>query len=291
MENYEEKIKQLKELLDKRIAEGKSANTELAISKQDDKEVLIIRKHYAFETKKQDDGTFTHPVSDGKKDRDWDMIDVNGWELKDFKKNPVVMFGHDYRTMPIGKNKGIKAQDGFLMAKTEFDPNDEFAQKVQQKYETGFMKAWSVGFIPLEWETYHDEKSGRSGVHYKKTELLEYSAVPIPANPRAIASVGKSIEEEIEGKAKVDFTDIEEIQTKDSGKIEISKIEAMADAIIEKAKAIPSDNPEKSIYDLILGDPGLEPKDDDKNKNLSEDDIESLAKAIAIKLKLILLNK
>jgi phage head maturation protease len=53
------------------------------------------------------------------------------------------------------------------------------------------LNAVSVGFIPLEWE---DIKEGNltTGWDIKKWELLEFSAVAVPANQDAIAEAVKS---------------------------------------------------------------------------------------------------
>jgi hypothetical protein len=42
------------------------------------------------------------------------------------------------------------------------------------------LRAWSIGFEPLR-VTPH-----RRGVRYDEWNLLEYSAVPVPENPRAL---------------------------------------------------------------------------------------------------------
>ena len=34
-------------------------------------------------------------------DRDDEVIEVTGWDLKNFKKNPVIMWAHNYSNPPI----------------------------------------------------------------------------------------------------------------------------------------------------------------------------------------------
>ena len=41
-------------------------------------------------------------------DRDGDIIDVDGWNLNEWNKNPVIMWAHDYSLPPIAK--GIRAE-------------------------------------------------------------------------------------------------------------------------------------------------------------------------------------
>jgi HK97 family phage prohead protease len=122
-------------------------------------------------------------------DRDKEVIDVNGWDLKNFKKNPVIMFGHDYHSLPIGRATKIGVKDGKLMNVVEFPPEGtyEFADIVQRLVDTGYLKTQSVGFIPKEWEDGDfEEKSDKPRRTFKKQELLEISIVPVPSNPNAL---------------------------------------------------------------------------------------------------------
>ena len=41
-------------------------------------------------------------MSDGSVDRMGDIIDLDGWRLDNFRKNPVALFGHN-ASFPIGK--------------------------------------------------------------------------------------------------------------------------------------------------------------------------------------------
>ena len=63
----------------------------------------------------------------------------------------------------------------------KFAPTD-FAQEVAVLYRTGFQKGVSVGFKPLRYEERRHEKTGAS----LEQELLETSAVPVPASRNAL---------------------------------------------------------------------------------------------------------
>ena len=52
-------------------------------------------------------------------------------------------------------------------------------------YKGGFLNAVSVGFIPVRWEDGSEKLGYRR--KYIEQELLEVSAVAIPANPDALA--------------------------------------------------------------------------------------------------------
>jgi hypothetical protein len=126
-------------------------------------------------------------------DRDGESLRPEGVVLDNYKSNPIVCWGHSY-DMPskiVGKNIWIKADEKGLIAKTAF-ANNEFADQVYRAYTedvggTGpLLRGWSVGFIPMEYET--PTKGSKDGPRriYTKWELLEYSAVPIPCSPESL---------------------------------------------------------------------------------------------------------
>jgi len=148
-----------------------------------------IYKILDSEVKKVGERQYEFIASTMDMDRDKEVIDVNGWDLKNFKKNPVIMFGHDYHSLPIGRATKIGVKDGKLMNVVEFPPEGtyEFADIVQRLVETGYLKTQSVGFIPKEWEDGDfEEKSDKPRRTFKKQELLEISIVPVPSNPNAL---------------------------------------------------------------------------------------------------------
>jgi len=128
--------------------------------------------------------TLTAYVSTGARDRMDEVLSPEGVDLTKFKKNPVVLFAHDYHQPPIGKALWIKKDGDGILSKMQF-ANTAFAQEIFNLYKDGFMKAFSVGFIPKDF-TDGDGKKTPSRT-YNKWEMLEYSAVPVPANPEALA--------------------------------------------------------------------------------------------------------
>ena len=139
------------------------------------------------EVKKVGERQYEFTASTADMDRDGEVIDVEGWDLKNFKKNPVIMYAHAYNTLPIGKATHIGVKDGKLKNTIEFPPEGtyEFADIVERLVNTGYLKTESVGFIPRKWEDGDGgEKTPRRT--YTKQELLEISIVPIPSNPHAL---------------------------------------------------------------------------------------------------------
>jgi len=144
------------------------------------------------EVKKVGERQYEFTASTADQDRDGEVIDVAGWDLKNFKKNPVIMFAHDYRTLPIGRATKIGIREGKLVNNVEFPPEGtyEFADIVERLVGAGFLKTESVGFLPKKWEDGDGgEKSPRRT--YTKQELLEISIVPVPSNPNALLNAVK----------------------------------------------------------------------------------------------------
>lgn len=124
-------------------------------------------------------------ISTAAVDRDNDTISIDGWDLANYKSNPVVLFAHDHWQMPVARSRQVFIADDSLQSKAEFTPKDlyPFGFMVFEFYANDFMRATSVGFKPQEWA--YDE--GRKyGVNFSKQELLEYSTVPVPSNPEAL---------------------------------------------------------------------------------------------------------
>lgn len=147
-------------------------------------EKATLLKEYIPDRIKEDGGKYTFTISTGSIDRERDTLAVSGWQLDNYRKNPTVLWAHDYSALPVGRAESIFSRNGQLVARMEFVPAEvyPFAETVRQLIDGGFLKATSVGFRPLEWD-FNEE---RGGFDFKKQELLEFSIVPIPANPDAL---------------------------------------------------------------------------------------------------------
>lgn len=119
------------------------------------------------------------------KDREGEVLPVAGWELGNFKKNPVLLWSHQAHQLPIGKVLDVFVEGKNLIADAVF-AGHQFAQEVKKLVQEGFIKTVSVGFLPLE-----NDANG----NVIKQELLELSFVNVPANPEAaVASAYKSFQ-------------------------------------------------------------------------------------------------
>lgn len=101
------------------------------------------------------------------------------FDLKAFKKNPVYLDSHNYGSIEhiIGKVSPISVKEGKLQGDIEFATMNPKGQLAEQMAEAGFLNTSSVGFIPKSF----DDKG-----NILTSELLEISAVSVPANPDAL---------------------------------------------------------------------------------------------------------
>lgn len=159
----------------------------------------IVEKGYTGYIEKSEDGVISY-ISVNVVDRDKEVVDPKGAILDNYRKNPVVLYNHNTNIPPIGKNLWIRTSEDGIVAKTQF-ASTEFAKDIQRLFEGGYLNAFSIRFIPLDWEEVTIREARAKGIKipeaigysdddvvrvYTKWELLEYSVVPIPANPEAV---------------------------------------------------------------------------------------------------------
>ena len=135
---------------------------------------------------KQETGPVAFVLSTDDVDRHGDVVSADGWRLEAYLQNPVLLWAHDYRRPAIGRAVSVWSEPSRLLAKMEFAPS-AFAQEVAALYSSGFQWGVSVGFRPIRWEERRDVRTGAFlGLRYLEQELLEVSAVPVPANRSAL---------------------------------------------------------------------------------------------------------
>ncbi len=145
-------------------------------------------------------------------DRDNEVLLPRGAQMKNYRENPVIMYGHNYEGLPIAKSRwekrGKNAQGrDVILSQAEF-ARTPFANDVFDLVADGFLRTGSVGFIPMkrdgtrespgfftpgggrpptekEIEDHPDWAAAKTV--YDHWELLEWSIVPVPSNPYALA--------------------------------------------------------------------------------------------------------
>ena len=160
-------------------------------AKEADAPVEDARVRASFDTEvKADEGggrILKFTISTASVDRMGDTIAIAGWKLDDYQKNPVVLWAHDANMLPVAKSTKVWTEDNKLKADAEFTPLGlaRFNDTVFEMYKQGFLSATSVGFMPLKYAFVEDPKR-RYGIDFLEQILLEFSAVPVPANGEAL---------------------------------------------------------------------------------------------------------
>lgn len=156
----------------------------------------------------EEERSFVAWASKGTLDRDDEIIDPAGWQLQNFKKNPVIPLFHNYSGFPVAKSIWTKQEPKDKPIGILFKP--QFAEtalgmEAFYLYQNGYMNAFSVGFDPVEWEAdgqqyskakdgdfaiwckgYEQQKKKKPRCKYLKQDLLEISGVLVPAHPDAL---------------------------------------------------------------------------------------------------------
>lgn len=119
----------------------------------------------------------------------YEEVVEQSWRLDRFKSNPVVLFGHRSRELPIGIATRCEVVNGQLECTLRFVTEDKnpLAEQVWKMVRDGELRAVSVGFVPNTVRV--EKRDGRDTYVLADNELHEISVVPIPANPEALAKM------------------------------------------------------------------------------------------------------
>ena len=206
-------------------------------------------------------------------DRDGDILRASGVDFINYMKNPVFLSFHNSREFPLGKVTRFWVEGNSVKADVYFPTIEELSTNPEQAsekaklvdftyncYKTGMLNAVSVGFIPLEWvET-------ENGFDILKWELLEFSAVAVPANQDAIAEAVKSFGDEFaKGLVSKPMEKAGRRVSAETREI-LNRIKACGDEIEKCQKSIKacSDNLRKALAELDDDEPDEEEPMDDK---------------------------
>ena len=229
----------------------------------EDLSLVVVRKQYIADIKAVEgqDRSFECTISTATPDRDKDVVVQEGINTANFQANPVVLFGHQYSRPPVARSIKLWIEGGMWKSVMQFVPKGvyDFADVVEAMYRLGFMRALSIGFIPKKYA--FDEE--RRGYDMIESELLEYSCVPVPANPEAL-SAAKS--------AGIDLAPLktmleEAIEDIDGPGLWVPKhiaIEALRIAAGEpKSVTVPAPAPEPAAVTIQLSKEAFQPTNED----------------------------
>lgn len=155
-----------------------------------------------FKAKAEEMGerTVRFKISSEVVDRDGDILIAKGCDFTNFAKNPQFLAFHNYHEYPLGIPKNWGIEGDAVYCDVYFPKLEELATDAEQAsekaklvdftyhcYKTGMLNAVSVGFIPKDASPLEE-----GGMEITEWELLEFSAVSVPANQDALAQAVKS---------------------------------------------------------------------------------------------------
>jgi HK97 family phage prohead protease len=162
---------------------------------------MFINTDMVMKATKDEDRIVEFIASKEVVDRGGDVVKIKGMDLRDYKKNPVIMWSHRHDDPPIGKAVSMTKSGDELKMKVQFATPEEygFADTIYKLVKGGYIKATSIGIIPdyesMEYPESKNKKAARRIIN--KSSLFELSIVPIPMNQDALAT-GKSLSKAIE---------------------------------------------------------------------------------------------
>jgi hypothetical protein len=118
-----------------------------------------------------------------------------GVDLKQFKKNPIMLWMHfrpwkgtKDEVLPLGYWDDITVEDDVITAAPVFDDKDDFAMSIYEKVEAGIIRMASGGFRVTVWsEDPKDLMPGQTRATATKSVMKEASICDLGANNNALA--------------------------------------------------------------------------------------------------------
>lgn len=130
-------------------------------------------------TKDLGEGVLEAVITTSSVDRHRESIVTTGIDTKAYMQNPVVLYGHDYEGLPIGKTIKLTEQKNKIKARFQLAVDIfPFAKTVFDMVTNGYLNAVSIGGVVRQWSEDY--------MTIEEMEMVEFSVVPIPANPEAL---------------------------------------------------------------------------------------------------------
>ena len=122
---------------------------------------------------------------------------TSGIDLTQFQKNPLLLWMHrrsfDRDAMPIGRIDNLRTDGDRLIGTPVFDQNDEFAKKIESKWENGFLRMASAGIEIIETSDAPEHLlHGQTRRTITRCRLEEVSIVDMGGNDEALQLYDRS---------------------------------------------------------------------------------------------------
>ena len=146
---------------------------------------------------RQMDGEGIHRmvIAANERSRNGDELNLRGVAFKNYLKNPVVLWAHDsFGGIPIGKTLEIDHDDqGKIVVDFQFNSDDEFAARVENAWNGGFIRAASIRYLPTKVVEVRGNGGEVERLRVEESELLEWSLVPVPADPDSVRAAARAL--------------------------------------------------------------------------------------------------
>lgn len=122
---------------------------------------------------------------------------TSGIDLTQFQKNPLLLWMHrrsfNRDAMPIGRIDNLRTDGDRLIGTPVFDQNDEFAKKIESKWENGFLRMASAGIEIIETSDAPEHLlQGQTRRTITRCRLEEVSIVDMGGNDEALQLYDRS---------------------------------------------------------------------------------------------------
>ena len=134
-------------------------------------------------------------IAANERSRNGDEVNLRGINFANYRKNPVVLWSHDsWGGIPIAKTLKIGHDDqGRIEADFEFNSGDEFAARVENAWNDGFIRSASIRYLPTKVVEVRNEEGRVERLRVEESELLEWSLVPVPADPDSVRAAARAL--------------------------------------------------------------------------------------------------
>lgn len=126
---------------------------------------------------------FTNPDGSRYGDRDGENVHIPNLDIEDYKKNPILVYNHDWSDV-CGQVTSITkdAKGLYITAEVhKFTGREQVFESVQK----GIVKTFSIGFIPKEYNYLENEDL----FEITRSSLIEISLAPVPASADSLFTV------------------------------------------------------------------------------------------------------
>ena len=162
-----------------------------SIAYKEQRQVMVVT-----EARQTEDGSAHRMViAANELSRNGDELNLRGISFKNYRKNPVVLWAHDsYQGIPIAKTVKIgHDEQGRIEADFQFNSDDEFAARVENGWNNGFIRSASIRYLPTKVVEVRNEEGKVERLRVEESELLEWSLVPVPADPDSVRAAARAL--------------------------------------------------------------------------------------------------